>query len=474
MKTILRTIILCGLLISTSCVFPNSNEKEREIRRQIEMGEYLADEMVNEEFKNPENLALDSIDYEHVEISDDSLDLKLYELVLCFENFKQEVLLKNIETLIKKGANPNAMVETKYMVRKAGTYIPVIKHFYRKKYRQHTKVTSSMHAAVSTGKTFLVDKLVQNGGNLNIKNPSGSYPIDIALMTDNSKMINYLVNKVDLSNANLSNSRNTAVIERLVKAGANPKTIDIDYALTREDELKRLLVLKPDLDKTAFNFGKVMRDDELVDLLLENGLSPKAMGKFPDECPAIFAAIKYDNFRVFKKLHQMGASLAEVCKKGFGDTPLQCAIHYKRVGVIKYLLEHKISPNEKDWTKKSVLIMACNTDNDKIISILLNSGAELEYKGYFGKTPLYYAVEMNKYISAECLIKNKANVNFRTKHEKRPIHAAIEKNNYPMIKLLVENGAKTDVIYKGKTLAEFAKAEDASPAVIAYLTKSDN
>ncbi|NJO87980.1 MAG: hypothetical protein HC831_02700 [Chloroflexia bacterium] len=479
MKAIYQIFTIVIFFISTSCVFPNSKEREREQRRQDKMGETYSEEFIDEKITESEEsneagetFELNTTDYQNIEISNDSLDLKLYELVLDVKTYDKATFLKNIETLIKKGANPSAMVETTYIVRKTGTFIPIIKHFYRNKYREHTRVTSSMHAAVSTGEIFVVEKLLELGGDLNIQNPNGSYPIDIALMADLPKMIDFLIEKkADLSKADLGNSRNTDVIEKLVKNGANPKTIDINYALNDRSELKRLLALKPDFDKTAFDFGLVMKDDELADLLFDNGLSPKAVGKFPDECPAIFSAIKYDNFRVFKKLHEMGANIKEECKHGFGDTPLQTAIYYQRIDVIKYLLEHKVSANEKDWTKKSVLIMAANTDNDEIVRILLDAGAELEYKAYFGKTPLFNAVEMDKYVAAECLIDHKANLNFRTSYGKRPIHAAIEKKNYPMIKLLIEKGAQTDVLYENKNLVEFAEAEEASPAIISYLKK---
>jgi len=475
MKAIYQLFTLTFLLLSTSCIFPNDKDEERERRRQEKMGELLAEEYITEELseENFEVRELNKTDFSTMEISEDSLDIKLYDLILSTGTFEKDVLLKNIENLIQRGANPNAMVKSTYSVRKTGTYIPIIKHFYRNKYRKHTKVTSSMHAAVSTGEPYVVEKLLAHGGDLNIENPSGTYPIDVALMIDVPKMIDYLIEKkVDLSKATLSHSRNVSIIEKLVKNGANPKTIDINYALDDRTELKRLLALKPDLDNTKFNFGTIMKDDELADLLFDNGLSPRARGTFPDDCPAIFAAIKYNNFRVFKKLHDMGGSITEVCKHGFGDTPMQTAIHYERLDVVKYLLEHKINPNEKDWTKKSILIMASNTDNDEIIRTLLNAGAELEYKGYFGKTPLFNAVEMDKYIAAECLIDNKANIDFRTKYGKRAIHAAIERDNYPMIKLLIEKGAKTEVLYESKNLVEFAEAEDASPAIISYLKKT--
>ena len=97
-----------------------------------------------------------------------------------------------METLIAKGAKPNAIVEAKYMVRKTGTYIPIIKHFYKRKYREHTKITTSMHASVETGNINIVKKLMEHGGNINVSTPYGTYPFDVALQladTNNVKRL---------------------------------------------------------------------------------------------------------------------------------------------------------------------------------------------------------------------------------------------------------------------------------------------
>jgi ankyrin repeat protein len=148
---------------------------------------------------------------------------------------------------------------------------------------------------------------------------------------------------------------------------------------------------------------------------------------------------------------------------------LQAAIYYQQIEFIVFLLEHKISPNEKDWTGKSALILACNTDNDQIINLLLDKGAELEYSGYFGNTPLMNAVQYQHYISAETLIKRKANVNFSSKYGETALTLAIANNDYAMIKLLVESGANPKIKYEGKNLVEYAQEKEASPAVVQYL-----
>jgi ankyrin repeat protein len=447
------------------CIFPDRNNYENEDTISSVIENYIALNLSTENVQ-------DSTDYSKLEISADSLDIKLYNLIESHGDMPEDLLISNIENLVKRGANPNALLEVSYSVRKIGTYLPIIRHFYRDKYNEYTTVNSPMHAAVGNGSVAVVEKLIALGGKTDIVNQDKVYPIDIALKNDHVKMVDCLIaHGCKLSNANLSMSENTCLIERLVKAGANPKTININYALNNRAELKRLLALKPPLNDIQVDVEILMQDEELLDLLLENGMSVNINGKFPNECPIIFSAVKYGNMRAFKKLYEKGANIRETCRHGFGETPLQTAIYYQQIEIMEYLLNLKLSPNEKDWTGKSALILACNTDNDLIINMLLDRGAELEYVGYFGKSPLMYAVQYKHYIAAETLIKRKAKVNAKSKYGETPLTLAIANNDYAMIKLLVENGANPKFIYQSKNLAQYAEEQEASPAVVQYLKK---
>jgi ankyrin repeat protein len=464
MKYLLILHLLLVNNLFSGCIFPESNRNKS--NRNQDSAFFIQDGL--NEVKVPEN----TVDLSQVEISKDSLDLRLIELIESPGDMPEKLLIKNIENLIQRGAKPNAMIKVTYSVRKVGTYLPIIKHFYQDKYNEYTAITSPMHAAVGSGNTKVVEKLIAHGGNVNLVNPDKVYLIDLALKIDNKEMIDLLLkNGCIASNANLSMSQNISVIERLVSLGARPNTIDINFALADKNELKRLLALRPPMDNLKLDMSLLMKDDELLDLLMENGMTIQAQGKFPDECPIIYSAVKYGNMNALKKLITKGASIHEKCKNGFGETPLQIAVHYSQTDILIYLLDLKANPNEKDWTGKSVLMQACNTDNDQIINILIDRGANMEYNGYFHSTPLMFAVQNKNYISAETLIKRKANVNYKSKYGETALVKAVENNDYPMIKLLVDNGANPKVIYNSKNLVQFAEEQEAAPAVVAYLKK---
>ncbi|RLD83553.1 MAG: hypothetical protein DRJ10_03250, partial [Bacteroidetes bacterium] len=112
---------------------------------------------------------------------------------------------------------------------------------------------------------------------------------------------------------------------------------------------------------------------------------------------------------------------------------------------------------------------AAETDNDRIINLLIDAGAKIEYAKYFGKTPIMQAVSRKKYVAVQTLINRGANVNHKTKYGETPLVMAIKENDYPIMKLLVESGAKANIKYEGKTLLEFAKEEDVSPMIVDYL-----
>ncbi len=455
----------------TSCVRHNTkkSEREREMEQERENSikellEYIAEK---EKTYHPK----DTIDFSKIEISKDSLDLALFNMVMEYKSYSELKLIENIEILINKGANPNAVIEYKYSVRKVGTYIPVIKYFYKNIYRTHTANSTSFHEAVNSGKINVIKKFIKLKTDINAPSKSGVYPVDLAISKEYKDILKLLKeNACDFSVANLSLSKNIDIIEWMVTEGADPKTIDINFAIEDAERLKRVLKLNPNLSSQELNYATVFNNEEILDILLEAGLGNDIRGKFPNECPLVYGAIKYGDVNTIKKLKKAGININAKCKHSSSETPVLYVIKLQNKDMLEYYLNvEKSNPNQKDWTKKSALIFAVNTDNDEIIKLLLKAGANLEYSGYFSKSPLMHAVDYNRYISAQTLIEAGANVNFISKYNRTPLILSVKKKNFPMIKLLVENGADTKKLYKGLMLSQYAKSVEAPAMIIQYL-----
>ncbi len=409
-------------------------------------------------------------DFTKIEISDDSLDLALFNMMLESEKYTEEEIIQNAEYLIKKGANPNVSIEYKYSVRKLGTYIPVIKYFYNNKYRHYTTTSTAFLEAVNTKNRTIVNKFIELNADVNQASKAGMYPINLALTNNSEDIIDLLIqHHCDISVIDLSLSKDIDLIEKLVKQGVNPKTIDINFTINDAQTLNRLMRLHPDVNAYPLNYRKIFSNDTLLSYLLKNGLNNSARGDFSDDCPLIYGAIKYGDIKTVVKLKEAGINIHKNCG-GIKSPVLFEIIKSQKIDFLDYYLNtEKVNPNTKDWTDKSALLIAVNTDNDEIIKILIKAGANMEYTGYFKDTPLMNAAKFDKYISAQTLINLGANINYKSKYGETALTIAINRKKLAMIKLLVENGANTKIKYKNLSLSEYARSKEAPNMIIEYL-----
>jgi ankyrin repeat protein len=460
-------ILISTLLVSSSCI--RKNEKKQNNDLSIEDIERLFKNNTSELDEQAVN-SKDTIDFNAIIISNDSLDIQLYQLITEYYEFSDDKLIKNIEILVQKGANPDALVEYNYSVRKAGTYIPIVKHFYNNKYRQYTDNTTPFIAAVKTNKIKIIEKLLDLGANVNVPNKNAEFPIDAAIITENEKIIDLLISRgAKVSMVDLSISSNIYIIEKMIKSGADSKTIDINFALENESDLKRLLNYKPDVNKYPLDYKIVFANENLLDLLLDAGLNNTSTGKFPVNNPLIFGAVKYGDINSVKKLKAKGIDIFYKSDNHFAKSPFMEVLDEEKYEMAKYYLEQGANPNELNMNKESALIIALKSENEKLIKLLINSGAKKEYNGYFHKTPLMHAVQYNYYISAQVLINEGANLNYKNEYQESCLSVAVETKNFPMIKLLAENGADIHVKYNKMNMADYAESVNAPEMIIAYL-----
>lgn len=399
----------------------------------------------------------------------DSLDYVLYNTVLSIKDTTASYALQQTEKLLKQGANPNATLIISSQVKKLGAYIPIVKDFYRHKYRTYLDETTPMHAGVLSHSTKMMALLLKYGGKTNILDKDKMSPLNLALKQEDLPMVDFMLNHgADISNLDLECLTTTSLIKTYVNKGANPKTIDINYALGNTTVLKQLFDLGADPNAHPLDFEKLLKTPGLLDFLLKNGFNVNSIGRFPENSPLIFAAIKYAPVDILKKIVKHGADIFATDSYG-SSTALDVAVEYEKIDAVKFLLNAGCSANETDWTKEPILLKAINTDNDAVIQALINKGADIEFINSFGQTPLMKAVTGNEYIAVKTLVENDANVNVSNNYGETPLILAVEKKSLPIIKYLIAHGAEYKILYQDKNIVDFAKSENCSPAIISYL-----
>jgi ankyrin repeat protein len=430
--------------------------------------------------------------------SEDSLsyDKKLFNVVndnySTVESFKN-----NVQNLINQGADPNGVVEYKYTFKKFGARIPIIQSFYTEKYREALIITTPFHWAVSINNIEKTQILLEQGANVNSR-IDGNFPIDIAIKNNDFKMITLLVeNNSNVKGVDISELRDPKMVDFLIKKGADSTKVNFNIAFSDYDLLKRYISYNPIFENVTLDYRYLFNDNKLFDFLMENGMPTSVVGDDIGKCKLIIGATQYQNEYALKKIIEKGGNVNEKCTNSFDVTPLTSAIKNKNETLVSLLLNKGADPNLLTFMKKTPLEIAIDTNNQNIIEMLVDAGAntdnslidcvkkneeslakyfiekgaDVNYLGFMGNTPLLYAIGNKNYNIVKILIKNGAKVNYYNKYEGSsipPLTKAVKIKDLKMVKLLVENGANPRIdagfnspIRKAKTLNV--------PEIVAYL-----
>ncbi|RFU26911.1 hypothetical protein B7463_g9427, partial [Scytalidium lignicola] len=132
--------------------------------------------------------------------------------------------------------------------------------------------------------------------------------------------------------------------------------------------------------------------------------------------------------------------------------------------VVKLLLEKGADVNMVDEDGRTPLFYAVQLEYKTIIKLLLEKGADLEMKDYNGWMPLFYAVKYGRKAIVKLLLENDADLNVEDKYGQTPLSYALEYRHKATVELLLENGANLNVVDKyGRTPLSYAiKQENGS------------
>lgn len=221
--------------------------------------------------------------------------------------------------------------------------------------------------------------------------------------------------------------------------------------------------------KTPLDLAASIGNAELVRVLLEKGADRSSRARFG--CTPLHRARDKAHMEAFRALleengaairYKDGAHLIHVvAAHPFGDD----------VDAIQMLLQRGAKVTDKDDLGQTALHFAAGAGNRKIVQLLLEEGADVNY---VGKTSSVISLACKGgHIEVAKILFDKASLSFRDNKKMTPLHLAIEHLNYDdVVPLLLRKGFSVDVRdASGATplrLAVFAGKIDVAELLIEY------
>jgi len=103
------------------------------------------------------------------------------------------------------------------------------------------------------------------------------------------------------------------------------------------------------------------------------------------------------------------------------------------------------SKSTEDFIKETAVFDAIRAKDNKLVSELIQKGANISSQDKYGYTPLHIATRLNQYKTVEDLINNGASVNTVDVFGDTPLLDSTRNSTNPMSKLLICNGANKNV-----------------------------
>lgn len=146
------------------------------------------------------------------------------------------------------------------------------------------------------------------------------------------------------------------------------------------------------------------------------------------------AAIK-NKTKLLKFAIQMGA---DIDKKVYGFTPVECACIYQNDQAIKILVESGCRLNDNGSIICHVL---AEWNRYRILKGLVKKGLDVNMRDCNGRTGLHWAVEKGSTESVAVLLESGADVNVTDRDNMTPLMIACIDGNYEIAALLLKYGA---------------------------------
>ena len=229
--------------------------------------------------------------------------------------------------------------------------------------------TTALHWAVHQNDLDLAERLIRAGAKVNVKNDYGATPMSEAAVTGNAEMIERLLKAgADVESPNMDGQTTLMVVARTSR-------VDAAQALLRRGA--KVDAVEQWRGQTALMWAAAESQPAMVKLLVEAGADVNARSKV-------------NNWQ-----RQVTAEPRAIYRPAGGLTPLLYAAREGCIDCAKYLAAAGADLNLADPEQVSPLLLSILNGHFDLAAYLIQKGANPGKWDWYGRTPLYAAVDLN-------------------------------------------------------------------------------
>lgn len=341
--------------------------------------------------------------------------------------------------------------------------------------------------AVSYGDPAIVRCLLENGVNIETLYDEGMTPLLLAAAQGNLDIVKMLVEyganikAVDTYERKTSviwavNNQHREVLQFLIDNGGDIEArqeanwTPLMYAAYDGSlELVQCLVengakvnaVRNQVD-TALDYAALHGHREIVLYLLKHGADKRRLNLIYASSIGLLDRVKY-------LIEEKGADI-EKRTSVEGYTALYIAAKKRHKEVVKYLLDKGAFANTEDILDMSPLLAAARNLDTEMMDILLENGADLEYKTGFSRyTPLIWCVLWESYKAIDYLLERGANINVEDYFGHTTLMIAAREGKLKLMKYLLERGVEINTLDHFGSDAQHSAVKENQPEALELL-----
>jgi ankyrin repeat protein len=189
---------------------------------------------------------------------------------------------------------------------------------------------------------------------------------------------------------------------------------------------------------TVLHIASQESNKDVIDALLDCGADVTKLDR--SGWTSMHTACLFGNMQAIDTMVRHDRQLASIPSR-FGCHPICCAIKTAREKVIEYYLKNKLVGvmEDVDPSGRTVLHIACQTNNRNIVDLILNYGAVIEQMDKDGQTAMHIACFHGNVNAIDAIVKRNIRwANIRGRSGTHPIHLAIQQSKERVVEYFLE------------------------------------